>query len=100
MGFRPADFRVGGIYSIVSGNEYGVAKVLALTPGAVHVQLFEQHYPVRPGAAPAEALTVSIGHVPLMLEGFASWEPVLIREEPVRPEELVGFEYWVQASTE
>jgi len=30
----------GGIYSIEYGSAFGIVKILALTPGAVHVRLF------------------------------------------------------------
>jgi hypothetical protein len=101
------DWRVGGLYSTSDGKgQYGVVKILALDPDAVHVRLYKQKFPSRPGAVDPLSLTLgkledkdgfSIGHLPLSRKTFASWEPVFVSQQSISDSELEGYKMWKEA---
>ncbi len=103
-GSTPGAWRVGGVYSIRSGDGgFGVVKVLALDPGVVSVRIYKQKFKVRPTVVDPAALTLGslhdpggfgIGHAPVAEEGFASWEPHLLLVQDVSEDELEGYRYW------
>jgi hypothetical protein len=83
-----------------------MAKVLAADSDAVHVRLYKEAYPIRPEEVDPARLTLGsfgdaggygMGHVPLSHDMFRSWEPILVRTEPVLSEELDGFNYWLES---
>lgn len=85
----------GGIYSCKSGDgDFSIVKVLAVEDGGVHVRLHTNRYKERPTAVDPKQLKVAIGHVPLAEAGFRNWEPVLLMEQPVTEDELVGYRFW------
>jgi hypothetical protein len=96
--------QAGGLYSVESGDgRYGVAKVLVLEPGVVHVRVYAEKFPSRPTGLDETKLTLGtihdkdgfgIGHLPLQPAGFAAWEPALIKIVPVGADELDGYEEW------
>jgi len=96
----------GGIYSIEYGSAFGIVKILALTPGAVHVRLFQQSYWDRPNYVDLSTLTLgphddpagfSIGHMPITRQAFENSVPRLIAQVSVEEEELEGFRLWEEA---
>ena len=92
--------RPGGVYACDGGNDdFSVVKVLAVQDGAVHARLYKERFATRPQAVDPAMLTIAIGHVPLALEGFAGWHPILLAREPVVDAELEGYRQWqVRAS--
>ena len=85
----------GGIYSSKSGDgDFSVAKVLVVEDGAVHARLYKNRFKERPTAIDIKELQVAIGHVPLSEAGFRIWESVLMAEQPVTDDELVGYRLW------
>jgi hypothetical protein len=103
-------WRVGGIYSIESGEgTFGVVKVLALEPDSVHVRIYKNKFAARPDNIDPSTLSLGsildggdfgIGHVPLEPEGFASWQPVLLMQTELTDEELVGYRFWKESTDE
>ena len=98
--------REGGIYSVeIADGKYGVAKVLILEPGIVHVRTYAQRYSSRPASVDEASLTMGtihdkefgVGHLPLQPAGFSAWQPVLIKVVQVRADELDGYEEWKRA---
>jgi hypothetical protein len=98
------DLLPGGVYSIEDGTgRYGVAKVLVVEPGAAHVRVYKNKFDARPTEVDKTDLSLGsvltdeefgIGHLPLTIKGFLSWNPVLLLQEPVTQDELTGYEYW------
>jgi hypothetical protein len=85
----------GGIYSCKSGDgEFCIVKVLVVEDGAVHARLHKNQFKERPATIDPKELQVAIGHVPLAEAGFQNWEPVLLLEQPVTDDELVGYRLW------
>lgn len=85
---------------------FGVAKVLAIDGGAVHVRLYKNRFPSRPKEVDPSTLSLGsideaggggIGHLPLSPEGFAAWRPVFIMQSSVSEEELEGYKLWKES---
>lgn len=102
-----SDFEVreGDLCSVVSGERFKVAKVLRADERAVHVRLYAETFWNRPVAVNPRELTLGsihdeaygIGHLPLAREEFERWEPVVIAHGTVEPDELEGYELWLEA---
>lgn len=98
----------GDLCSVVSGERFRVAKVLRADERAVHVRLYTQTFWNRPVAVERDELTLDtiddrthgIGHLPLARDEFERWEPVVIAHGTVDPDELEGYELWVEAAAE
>jgi hypothetical protein len=87
--------RPGGIYSCMSGDgDFSVVKVLVVEGGGVHTRLHKNRFKERPDTIDPNELQVAVGHVPLSEKGFRDWEPVLLLEQPVTDDELVGYRHW------
>lgn len=103
------ELQVGGLYSVNSGDgKYGVVKVLALDPSAVHLRLYKNKFNTRPEAVDSSTLSLGsmndddeegfgIGHFPLSRRDFTKWQPVLLSQETVSEEELEGYNMWKEA---
>jgi len=95
---------VGGIYSINNGDgHYGVAKLLAHADGICHVRIYAQKFDSRPANVDLSHLSLGrfdapggggLGHLPLREAGFLKWQPVLVTNTSVLPEELDGYNIW------
>lgn len=97
-------YQEGSICLIEDGtNGYGVAKVLVIADGAVHVKLYANTYETKPESIDLGTLNMGtiengefgIGHVPLEKTGFDNWNPEEIGIEEVSEEELEGYYYWL-----
>jgi len=85
----------GGIYSCRSGDgDFSIVKVLVVEGGGVHARLHNNRFKEQPTAIDPKELQVAIGHVPLSEAGFRNWDPVLLLEQPVTDDELVGYHLW------
>src|SRR6266545_7150574 len=83
------DFKVGAYYSIKDDGAYGIAKVLAVDEGGVHVRLYRNSWPTRPtkidptelelGGTIGVDARVGIGQLPLTREHFTAWQPILVQ---------------------
>ncbi len=103
------DWRVGGLYSIESGDSgYGVVKILALDPGVVNVRIYKQRFTTRPDSIDASSLTLGkiddpdgfgIGHLPISEATFSSWAPVFLSQQTVAEEELDGYHMWKESGS-
>lgn len=49
---------VGGLYSVEQANEYWVSKILALDNDVVHLRIYKNTYPGRPGTVDPSRLSV------------------------------------------
>ena len=98
----------GDLCSVADGDMFRVIKVLGVDANAVHVRVYAPRYLERPVAVAKEQLTLGtvhdrefgIGHLPLDPSELARWEPVVIANEPVQPDELDGYELWAEAAAE
>ena len=96
----------GDLCSVADGDMFRVIKVLRVEPNAVHVRVYAPRYLERPVSAAKEQLTLGtveerefgIGHLPLDRAELERWQPVMIANEPVEPEELEGYEVWAEAA--
>ncbi len=97
----------GGIYSIRSGaGDFGVAKVLVLDGETIHIRLYKNRFPARPGSIDQSVLTLGtihdtdgkfgIGHLPIRTVEFKAWQPKLLVMTTVSTNELDGYEEWKQ----
>jgi hypothetical protein len=106
----PPDMAAGDLYAIPAREEgFAVLKVLAVDDG-VHVRLYRQRYAHIPSATDVDELSLgvftvggngpdafSIGHLPLTRKAFAVSGPVRIGRRPILPEELDGYEIWLES---
>jgi hypothetical protein len=103
----PSELFEGGYYSIIDGDEFGIARVLKIDPEIVHVRIYKQHFSQRPRAIDPAKLTLGtidddggfgMGHLPLRTPTFAEREPVFITYLPVDEDELQGYNVWKDAN--
>jgi hypothetical protein len=100
----------GDLCTFAAGDgTFRVAKVLKLEEGVVHVRVYANSFDEQPADVDTSVLTLGsvfedenfgLGHVPLASKDFAAWQPELIRNDPVQPEELEGYEIWREAADE
>jgi len=109
---------VGAYVSVVLqgfGFGFGIVKLLRWEAQGVHVRVFSNSLEERPttmseaslesrpldlaaataGRPPSEP--IAIGHLPLTHASFAGWQPEFLSMTLVDPEELRGYEEWVEA---
>ncbi|HJN19137.1 MAG TPA: hypothetical protein QGH10_26835 [Armatimonadota bacterium] len=88
---------------------FSLVKILVLDDEAVHVRLYRESYATRPTEVdPAEldyggdeaSGSFGVGHVPVERKGFDAWEPELVMETTVEPEELEGYNIWKESGEE
>ncbi len=99
--------KIGGLYSIeFEPGEYRIAKILALDPGVVHLRIYKQSFSSRPASVDSASLTLGtihdkdgfgLGHLPVTPKQFAYWEPVFLRQEMVKVDELDGYKMWKES---
>ena len=102
------DVVAGDLCSVADGDMYRVIKVLRVDPSAVHVRVYAPRYLERPVAVAKEQLTLGtvherefgIGHLPLDRTELERWQPLVIANEPVEPDELDGYELWADAAAQ
>ena len=102
-----AEWQVGGIYSIASGNgSFGVVKILALEPEIVHVRVYKNKFSSRPETIDLASLSLGsmldggdfgMGHLPIGSKSFGEWAPVLVAKTSVADDELEGYNLWKEA---
>jgi hypothetical protein len=100
-------WEVGGVYSVRdSDDKFGVVKVLALDPGVVSIRIYKPSFERRPTSIDPARLTVGsihdpdgfgIGHLPIDLPTFSSWQPQLLLRSSVTDEELDGYRMWKES---
>ena len=56
--------------------------------------MYSDRYKELPTSLAPKDLQVASGHVPLSEAGFRNWEPVLLLEQPITEDELVGYRIW------
>lgn len=95
----------GGIYSVASGEQRGVVKVLVVGHHAVHIAMYSNLFPVHPTRVDERTLTIlpitlngvpatDMAHLPLTQKAFGALDPIFIQQSSVRPEELEGYQMW------
>ncbi len=99
------NFTAGDICSVDSGEgDYSVIKLLVITEDGAHVRLYKNKFSDRPKSINVESLSLGkigeaggfgIGHVPLDVEAFLSWNPVCLINTGVSEEELEGYNFWL-----
>jgi hypothetical protein len=101
--------REGDLCSARSGeDDYVVLKVLKLDDDVVHVRVYAKRYPERPREVADDELYLGtvhdeefgLGHLPLDAAAFEQWEPEVIRNTTLDPEELEGYQIWREAEDE
>ena len=102
-----ARFKASGLYAVKDGKDkFKIAKVLVADKDIVHIRLYKNTFSNRPTTVdPAELSLGSIkdkdgfgmGHLPLGVEAFMAWDPVLLMEAPVTAEELEGYKMWKES---
>jgi hypothetical protein len=98
------DWLPGNVFSARgTSDEYVIAKILGIDSVGVHIRLYKEKFFKRPVLIQTSTLTLGsindndgfgFGHLPIVRELFASWEPVLITTETLEEEELEGYKMW------
>jgi hypothetical protein len=106
-GGRGDELVPGGLYSVDNKDgTFGVVKLLLCEGGVAHIRVYKQKFSERPRSADPSALSLGspgdpggfgLGHMPIRMEGFLSWEPVFVAQAAVAAEELQGYQLWKQA---
>jgi hypothetical protein len=95
----------GGYYSIIDGDEFGIAKVLKLEAEIVHVRIYKEQFAQRPRSIDPDRLTLGsihdedgfgMRHLPLRTVTFQSREPLFITHSALTADELAAYEMWKQ----
>lgn len=107
MPFEP---RAGQLLSFLAEDGlFGALKLLAVDERGVHVRIYVQRFPTRPTEADLGELSLStflidqqgplsVGHMPLSYATFFSgWAPEPICQRDVEPNELKGYQHWLDA---
>jgi hypothetical protein len=103
----------GALYSVRGSIEgvYQVAKVLHAEERGVHIRLYANEFSRRPTALSPELLglgsvmpeasedqgypwALSVGHLPVSHDTFASFDPVFVARAEVSDDELEGYRIW------
>ena len=112
-----SDVVVGGYYYVRRDDAYKVSKVLAVSPGIVHLRSFRNAFSSPPtpddipslrlgmtldelmafAKDPQKAGPIGIGHAPISREGFLNDDHVLFAMGPVEDSELEGYRDWGRA---
>jgi hypothetical protein len=99
----PKRLEAGDLCSIVSGNQFSVAKVLALSRDVVHVRTYKENFTERPARIDIASLSMGsiddpdgfgVGHLPLSRGSFGSWLPRRAGHDPVIDDELIWVHEW------
>ena len=113
------DVVVGGYYYMKRNDTYTVSKVLALSPGIVHLRSYRNIFTSPPTPKDIPSLTImmtmedlmalakdpqkagvigiGIGHAPISRAGFLDENHVLFAIGPVEEDELDGYRDWERA---
>lgn len=104
----PVELKVGGVYSVVSGNgDFGIVKLLVLKEGIAHIRLYKNKFNTRPNEIDLNSLTLGtirdpdgfgIGHLPIPEREFLSWQPELLAQAEVKEDELDGYKMWKEGN--
>lgn len=95
--------KTGGVYSVAGSQGYGIAKILVVDEGGVHIRLYKKALRERPASIDPASLCLGtihdsdgfgVGHLPLTLQAFLTWQPVLQFVLPVAEDELEGYYEW------
>lgn len=97
-----SNYKSGDIYSVEYGDgKIGIVKVLVVEPALLHLRLYKNKFETRPEKIDTRELSFEvgfgIGHIPLNINEFKDWNPVLITNEKITPEELEGFNLWKES---
>jgi hypothetical protein len=85
----------GNLYAAENeSRRFALFKVLAVTPGTVHIRTYKRTLKSCPKRMPRRRGDVAIGHIPISNELFEAFEPVLLATEAVDESELEGFLIW------
>jgi hypothetical protein len=99
-------YSAGGLYSVRDERRYKVVKILVVEPEIVHLRIYKNLFSVRPTQIDQSALSLGtindsddfgVGHLPISRREFLSWQPELIMQTSVTPDELEGYEEWKKA---
>ena len=99
----------GGLYATpAERGAYTVLKVLKVDEHGVHVRLYSNIFKMLPerieesklymvgiNRKPDEAL--GMGHAPISRQSFATWGAVFVQQSSVSPDELEGYQMWLEA---
>jgi hypothetical protein len=103
------DWVEGGLYAMeAEGGGYQVLKILKIDDGGVHVRLYSNRFEDVPESVDEDTLymvgidhgpdeELGIGHLPLSRQSFSSWGARFVQQSTVSPEELEGYEMWLDA---
>ena len=94
---RSTDLKAGGVYALKNKDgSYSISKILVLDDFAVHLRTYLGHYKTMPNDINTDTLKIMIGHAPLDREGFLLDNPILLKVEKVKENELEGYKLYME----
>jgi hypothetical protein len=106
---RQMPWKEGGLYCIPSDDgSYGIVKVLKVDSVGVHIRRYSNRFDQPPaqveeselllGAFDADADSgFGVGHLPVSARTFHGWSPTFVQQSTVQPDELTGYQGWLEA---
>lgn len=101
-----AVMRPGDLCSVEADEgRYRVVKILKVEDGVAHIRLYAGTFAARPTSIDPASLDVGtmhdadfgVGHLPVDVRVFESWDPAIVGHAEVLPGELDGYEIWRDA---
>jgi len=98
--------RAGSLVAARGDDGFGIAKVLAIGAGVVHICLYQERFSTLEDVRLDAPRTLgsfgpgrpfSIGHLPLSSASFLSWSPTPVGFDPVTEAELQGYRMWEES---
>lgn len=99
----------GGLYVTPrEGGTFAPLKILKLDDHGVHIRTYSNVYAEVPSRIDESSLYMAgmdsreeeppgMGHLPISRESFASWGATFIQKSSVSPDELEGYQMWLEA---
>jgi hypothetical protein len=109
FGCSASALQEGGLYATRQDDgSYSILKILKIDPQGVHVRLYSNKFSTLPKNIDESKLymagidrkpgeTLGMGHAPISKQSFSSWKAQFIQPSKVNPEELEGYNMWLEA---
>ena len=104
------DWVEGALYATPTEDRdgYQVLKILKIDDHGFHIRLYSNRFVDLPSAVDEDALYMAridrepgeelgMGHLPLSKSSFAQWDAIFIQQSSVSPDELEGYNMWLEA---
>lgn len=106
-GTKEPQWKEGALYAVPQEDRtFTVVKILKLDDGGVHVRMYSNVFGSLPSKIDESSLYMAgldhkpnerlgMGHSPISKKSFATWGAVLVQQSSVSPDELDGYQMWL-----